>query len=121
MDNIFLDDHSADAYIDKILTLAALSLYGENVEIALLVVIHKACRHLVLNKPGDPERNLLAFKRHLMTVADSTHHSLPNCKKNLVYAASLIAVDPVYLPECSVELAVDENFSHGLQSDSNDF
>lgn len=94
----FLKDNFIDEDIDKILALATLSLYDENVEFALFVVVHKACYHLILNTPGNPNANLLAFKRQIMRLASTTHHSLPNYKKSLAFAASLIEVDITRFP-----------------------
>lgn len=90
IENCFIDE-----CLDKIQTLAALSLYGDNVELAILVVIHDACRYLILSKAGDPERNLLAFKEQLSKLAAHTHRSLPHYKKTLAYAASLIVIHQV--------------------------
>lgn len=90
IENCFIEE-----CIDKIQTLAALSLYGESVDLAILVVIHDACRYLILSKPGDPELNLLTFKEQLTSLANHTHSSLPNYRKTLAYAASLIVIHQV--------------------------
>jgi len=93
--NAHIENCLIDEYIDKIQTLAALSLYGDSVDLAILVVIHDACRYLILSKPGDPERNLLAFKAQLGMLAADTHRSLPHYRKTLTYAASLIVIHQV--------------------------
>ncbi|WP_211441652.1 hypothetical protein [Collimonas humicola] len=93
--DIHIEHCFIDECVDKIQTLAALSLYGDSVELEILVVIHDACRYLILSKPGDPELNLLAFKERLAKLAAHTHRSLPHYKKTLAYAASLIVIHQV--------------------------
>jgi len=87
------DDKVLDERVDEILKLAALTLYGANVIGQVHVVINGVCRYLILEKAGDPESNLLAFKNRLTTLSNLTHPSLPAYKKAIDYAASLIVIE----------------------------
>ncbi|WP_062116255.1 hypothetical protein [Collimonas pratensis] len=86
-------DKVLDECIDKILKLASLTLYGMNAVGQVHVVINEVCRYLILKKAGDPECNLLAFKKRLMTLSRLTHPSLPDYRKTIDYAASLIVIE----------------------------
>ncbi|WP_211441816.1 hypothetical protein [Collimonas humicola] len=86
-------DKVLDECIDKISNLATLTLYGMNVVGQVHVAINEVCRYLILKKSGDPECNLLAFKNKLLTLGHLTHPSLPDYRKTLNYAASLIVIE----------------------------
>lgn len=86
-------DKVLDECIDKILKLARLTLYGMNAVGQVHIVINEVCRYLILKKAGDPEFNLLAFKNRLMTLSHLTHPSLPDYRKTIDYAASLIVIE----------------------------
>ncbi|MQR02744.1 hypothetical protein [Glaciimonas soli] len=92
MEMIF-DDKVLDECIDKIMSLAALTLYGMNTIGQVHAVINEVCRYLILEKTGDPEFNLLAFKNRLVALSHLTHSSLPAYRKALDYAASLIVIE----------------------------
>ena len=78
-------------YFKKIEALAALSLYGQNVKIAIHHIVSDACS-FAANQVGDPAMHLLAFKDRLTVLANRTHPSMPGYKKTLEYAASLVVV-----------------------------
>jgi hypothetical protein len=90
---IISGDKVLDECIDKISNLAALTLYGMNVVGQVHVAINEVCRYLILKKSGDPEFNLMAFKNRLLTLSHLTHPSLPDYRKTLNYAASLIVIE----------------------------
>lgn len=87
------NDKVLDECIHKISNLAALTLYGMNAVSQVHVTINEVCRYLILKKPGDPECNLLAFKNRLVALSHLTHPSLPDYRKTLDYAASLIVIE----------------------------
>lgn len=80
-----------DEYFKKIETLAALSVYGQNVKIAIHRIAKDAC-HSAAIKADDPKAYLLALKGQLTALADRTHPSMPGYKKTLEYAASLLVI-----------------------------
>jgi len=87
------DDKVLDECIDRISNLAAQTLYGMNAVGQVHAAIDEVCRYLILKKAGDPELNLLAFKNRITTLSRLTHPSLPDYRKTLDYAASLIVVE----------------------------
>lgn len=95
--NSYLNNNFIDTCIDKIQTLAALSIYGESVKMGVRVSLYKACDYLILNKIENTKSNLLILKERLMMLANATHSNLPNYKKVLIYAASLIDIDSIVI------------------------
>lgn len=92
MSNTQSDTKLADEYIGVIESLAALALYGENVEVAVHVVVDEACYFLsILNVP-DSRAELIAFKYRLRAMAQVTHSSLSEYKRILEYASSIVVI-----------------------------
>lgn len=80
-----------DEYFKKIETLAALSLYGQNVKIATHHIVKDICE-FAKNNADNPKMYLLALKDQLTAMANRTHPSMPGYKSTLEYAASQIAI-----------------------------
>ncbi|MQR01240.1 hypothetical protein [Glaciimonas soli] len=81
-----------DECINKIQTLAALALYGDNVELAVQVIINEARFYCSTIKTDESRANLLALKNRLNKLANFTHPSLPAYKKTLQFAASAVMI-----------------------------
>lgn len=91
--SVQLENCLNNEYLKKIEALAALSLYGQNVKIAIHHIVKDACS-FAANQAGDPTMHLLAFKGRLTELAKRTHPSMPGYIKTLEYAASLVVVQP---------------------------
>lgn len=92
----FIEDKFLNESVDKILRLATLTLYGVNVRCDVRMVIGDVRDYLVLIKAGNFHANLRAFKSALTAVIDRTHQSLPDYKKTIDYALSLVATSSTY-------------------------
>ena len=78
--------------IKKIQALAVLALYGGNVDSNIESVIYEACYLLFISKKCDVTVNLWELKSQITKMANVAHYSLPDYKKSLEYAASLVAI-----------------------------
>ena len=81
-------------YFKKIEALATLSLYGQNVKIAIHHIIKDAYDFSRKNSDNS-EAYLLALRDQLTTVARRTHPSMPGYKTAFEYAASLIVISKI--------------------------
>ncbi|WP_211443806.1 hypothetical protein [Collimonas humicola] len=86
-----IEEELINEYIHKIQALAVLALYGQNVDSSIKSVISEACYFFFLQR-SDAAANLIAFKSRLTKMADVTHYSLPEYKRPLEYAASLVSI-----------------------------
>lgn len=86
-----LENHLDNEYFKKIETLAALSLYGQNVKIATHHIVKDIC-HFARNNADNPKAYLLALKEQLSSAAKHTHPSMSGYKSTLEYAAWLITL-----------------------------
>ncbi|AIY40728.1 hypothetical protein LT85_1570 [Collimonas arenae] len=88
-----INDTYLNQSIDKILRCATLALYGEDVRFSVLLAVHDARDYLVNVKAGDPATNQKVFHNSLTALANSTHPSMPDYKKTIEYAATLVAFE----------------------------
>jgi hypothetical protein len=89
-----IEEELINEYIHKIQALAVLALYGQNVDSSIKSVISEACYFFFLQR-SDATANLVAFQSRLTKMANVVHYSLPEYKKPLEYAASLVAIYPL--------------------------
>ena len=87
-----IEEELVNEYINRVQALAVLALYGQNVDASIQSVISEAC-YFLFRQRTDATANLLAFKSRLTKMADVAHYSLPEYKKPLEYAASLVAIN----------------------------
>lgn len=91
--NLQRESDLMDDCINTIQTLAALALYGDNVELAVQIVINEARHYYSTFKTDESRAHLLALKNRLNKLANFTHASLPIYKRTLQYAASAVIID----------------------------
>jgi len=82
-----------DECINKIQTLAALALYGDNVELAVQIAINEVRHYYSMIKTDESGANLLALKDRLNKLATFTHASLPDYRRTLQDAASAVIIN----------------------------
>lgn len=88
-----INDTYLNKSIDKILGCATLALYGEDIRFSVLLTIRDVRDYLANVKPGDPAFNQRVFQNSLTALANSTHPSMPDYKKTIEYAATLMTVE----------------------------
>ncbi|MFJ2990718.1 hypothetical protein ACIPF8_22890 [Collimonas sp. NPDC087041] len=89
----YVNDNFLNEIIDKILRCATLALYGQDVRFSVLLAIKDVRYYLTKVKTGDPRINQRIFECSLAALANNTHPSIPDYKKTLEYAVSLMAID----------------------------
>jgi hypothetical protein len=88
-----INDTYLNKSIEKILGCATLALYGEDIRFSVLLAIRDVRDYLTNVKAGDPAFNQRVFQNSLTALANSTHPSMPDYKKTIEYAATLMTVE----------------------------
>ena len=87
-----LRENLIDQYTEIVKSLAVSAIYDEDVNTAVQNAISEACFFLSKLKISNPKMTLFAFKCHLENLANMTHTNLPEYKRTLEYAASIVTL-----------------------------